>query len=118
MGHQWSSALPGHASERKTEITIGDSFGEEIILGLEDCYRYAIVASTDIVAYLIPESGFVESFTNMPDIIEQMRRNYNEMNSQQSELSRPKLPRHEMMIDNVGDEIPDTIRGKLRYIGD
>jgi len=120
VGHQWTQPSPDRPSERKTEITIGDSFGEEIILGFEDMYRYTIVASTPIEAYLIPESGFVETFSTMPDIVEQMRKNYKAasgqpMNHQQGQLVRP-------VLQNVENGIPtgfsDTVLDKLRMIGD
>ena len=105
IGHQWTQPLPGQPSERKTEITVGDSFGEEIILGLEDVYRYTIAARTHVVAYIIPESGFVESFSTMPEIVEQMRRNYKETTSLQRQTRRDRT--RQARTGQTGQDRPD-----------
>jgi len=53
----------------------GDSFGEEIVLQLVESYTYTVIAQTDMVLYMIPESGFIESFSHMPDVVRVMHRN-------------------------------------------
>jgi len=53
----------------------GDSFGEEIVLQLVESYAYSVVAQTDMNLYMIPESGFIDCFSNMPDVVQIMKRN-------------------------------------------
>jgi len=70
-GHQWSSL-----SSLTTALGVGDSFGEEIILNMEETYQYTVIADTHVDTNVIYEDRFVRHFENMPDIVAQMRRNF------------------------------------------
>eukprot|EP00930_Biecheleria_cincta_P028781 TRINITY_DN20058_c0_g1_i5.p1 TRINITY_DN20058_c0_g1~~TRINITY_DN20058_c0_g1_i5.p1 ORF type:complete len:143 (-),score=33.04 TRINITY_DN20058_c0_g1_i5:86-514(-) len=70
-------------SQRKTtspparsKLKAGDSFGEEIIFGLEEFYKYTIVADSDVVMYELLEDEFKQRFKNLPDLLRLMVSNY------------------------------------------
>eukprot|EP00928_Gymnodinium_smaydae_P099194 TRINITY_DN9397_c0_g4_i1.p1 TRINITY_DN9397_c0_g4~~TRINITY_DN9397_c0_g4_i1.p1 ORF type:complete len:745 (+),score=88.97 TRINITY_DN9397_c0_g4_i1:61-2235(+) len=54
----------------------GDSFGEEIIFGLVQTYRYTIVAATPVSMYELAEDAFIDRFKNLPDLRSHMLFNY------------------------------------------
>jgi hypothetical protein len=49
-------------------LSVGQSFGEEIIFGLEETYMYTISAVQPSVLFSISEDAFKERFKNMPDL--------------------------------------------------
>jgi len=53
----------------------GDSFGEEVLLGLTEKYAYTTMAETSVRMHMIEEEAFIDCFRTMPDVIEQMRVN-------------------------------------------
>eukprot|EP00930_Biecheleria_cincta_P044143 TRINITY_DN30293_c0_g1_i1.p1 TRINITY_DN30293_c0_g1~~TRINITY_DN30293_c0_g1_i1.p1 ORF type:complete len:710 (-),score=146.81 TRINITY_DN30293_c0_g1_i1:65-2194(-) len=59
-------------------LQVGDSFGEEIVLGLKDHYEYNVMAASSgfSTLFMIRVELFVERFSDLPQIVEQMRRNY------------------------------------------
>jgi Ca2+-binding EF-hand superfamily protein len=57
-------------------LEIGDSFGEEIILGLEERYLYTVTATARMVVHMIPLDGFNECFTTVPYLVAQMQDNF------------------------------------------
>jgi CRP-like cAMP-binding protein len=51
------------------------SFGEEVLLGLEDTYRYSVVVDERASLDTISESEFNEMFASRPNEVERMRQN-------------------------------------------
>merc|ERR1712113_175856 len=60
----------------QSSIGVGDSFGEEIILRLEERYMYTVVSTSKMSTNMIPEDAFQECFQTMPDVIVQMTGNF------------------------------------------
>lgn len=54
----------------------GDSFGEEILLGIEKEYSYSVAATSKVVMLFIPADLFMERFANLPEILNVMRNNF------------------------------------------
>jgi CRP-like cAMP-binding protein len=69
-------AEDGQTKKVKTFLKAGDSFGEEIILGLEEDHFYNVVARTSIIMYMSGEDAFTKAFQNMPEIRHKIRENY------------------------------------------
>lgn len=63
-------------SKHTRTLTDGDSFGEEIILGLEEEYHYAIVSATDLTMLVISKKGFQEQFSSSPQLLHRMTENF------------------------------------------
>eukprot|EP00747_Dinoflagellata_sp_TGD_P117407 gnl/TRDRNA2_/TRDRNA2_172599_c2_seq1.p1 gnl/TRDRNA2_/TRDRNA2_172599_c2~~gnl/TRDRNA2_/TRDRNA2_172599_c2_seq1.p1 ORF type:complete len:688 (-),score=101.04 gnl/TRDRNA2_/TRDRNA2_172599_c2_seq1:330-2222(-) len=123
VGHQWTQVSPGEPMIRKTDIVRGDSFGEEILLGLEDLYRYTIIAAQDIVAYFISEASFVQEFAIMPDVIEQLRRTYKESLNVFSEQQQTRSGKSSLIHSSGCDMVmltgfPDTVLEHLSQINE
>lgn len=57
----------------------GQSFGEEILLGFVENYEYTITTNERSIFEMILEDDFLNLFTNMPNVLERMRRNATEM---------------------------------------
>merc|ERR1712110_1179149 len=72
-----TARMETETSGKKVVHTLGagESFGEEIILGLLEQYDYTITATDRMRLHMILEEDFVKLFRNMPTIIERMRRN-------------------------------------------
>jgi signal-transduction protein with cAMP-binding, CBS, and nucleotidyltransferase domain len=83
-GHQWSvqgkdesdDEVTAADMECKQTLQRGDSFGEEIILGLEEEYAYTINAFTIVRMYCLAEDVFVDAFRHMPEIVHRMHDNF------------------------------------------
>lgn len=58
-----------------SHLGAGESFGEEIVLGLTDDYNYTTRAIEKSTLQQILEDDFLELFRNMPNMKERMRRN-------------------------------------------
>jgi hypothetical protein len=56
-------------------LSTGDSFGEEILAGLAERYKYKVSAVSDVQMFMIEEGEFMALFANMPDIVDLMRQN-------------------------------------------
>jgi len=54
----------------------GDSFGEEIILSVEEFYDYSVNAVSEVTMFTIAENLFAEQFACMPEVLAQMRKNF------------------------------------------
>jgi CRP-like cAMP-binding protein len=52
----------------KVLLTNGDSFGEEIVLGIEEEHLYSVVARTAMQMFCIHEEGFQVAYERMPDV--------------------------------------------------
>eukprot|EP00928_Gymnodinium_smaydae_P034800 TRINITY_DN24588_c0_g2_i2.p1 TRINITY_DN24588_c0_g2~~TRINITY_DN24588_c0_g2_i2.p1 ORF type:complete len:773 (+),score=122.89 TRINITY_DN24588_c0_g2_i2:40-2358(+) len=68
---------PQPAERRKSPaldpvLKTGDSFGEEIIFGFEETYRYTISARTAVSMYILSEDNFQNRFKNLPILRQQM----------------------------------------------
>jgi len=70
--------LAQHNSQllRSCILKDGDSFGEEIILGVEDCYYYTVTTISEVTMYTISETSFTQKFEFMPEALGQMRENF------------------------------------------
>lgn len=73
QGHQWKRDAIGSASN---DIGAGDSFGEEILLGLERSYQYTVITTSKVVLYHIPEDHFLDVFKGHHELIHRMRSNF------------------------------------------
>jgi len=60
--------------DRKLEA--GDSFGEEIVLRLDQYYRYTVTATSSMTLFMIQAISFQECFQTMPDQLLLMRENF------------------------------------------
>merc|ERR1712113_339097 len=47
----------------------GDSFGEEIILGLEEQYLYTVISTSKMSIHMIPEDAFIDTFQTTPHLL-------------------------------------------------
>eukprot|EP00928_Gymnodinium_smaydae_P068609 TRINITY_DN5178_c0_g1_i1.p1 TRINITY_DN5178_c0_g1~~TRINITY_DN5178_c0_g1_i1.p1 ORF type:complete len:847 (-),score=206.00 TRINITY_DN5178_c0_g1_i1:190-2730(-) len=75
-GHLVCSSRGGErVGEGLTNSTLvaGDSFGEEILLGLEKLYAYTIQATSHMVLVELPQRSFDEVFGDMNDVVYQMQ---------------------------------------------
>ncbi|CAE6964183.1 Kcnh2, partial [Symbiodinium sp. KB8] len=54
----------------------GDSFGEEVLLGLKNEYEYTVTASRKLVLLFVPRDRFIERLANMPEVFGIMRANF------------------------------------------
>merc|ERR1712048_98229 len=68
--------------EKKTSRLLGggDSFGEEILLRFEEQYGYTTTATERMQLQMILVEEFMQLFSNMPNIVDRMRRNFCDMN--------------------------------------
>lgn len=57
---------------RFSQVVKGQSFGDEILFGIEESYTYTIITITDCVFHTISEDGFNERYQNMPELQQQM----------------------------------------------
>jgi CRP-like cAMP-binding protein len=55
-------------STKKVELNAGQSFGEEIIFGLEESYQYTVITNHPSIFCTISEDAFKDRFRNMPDL--------------------------------------------------
>jgi len=72
-GLPWNPPLATTKVQKFQQLIMGDSFGEEIIFGMEETYKYTIVAITDCIFHSISEDGFQDRYRNMPDLRKQMQ---------------------------------------------
>ncbi|CAK9035264.1 Potassium voltage-gated channel subfamily H member 6 (Ether-a-go-go-related gene potassium channel) (ERG) (Eag-related protein) (Ether-a-go-go-related protein) (Voltage-gated potassium channel subunit Kv11.2) [Durusdinium trenchii] len=75
MDHNAEDA-PTRASKAPEVLRAGDSFGEEILLGIEKEYSYSVAATSKVVMLFIPADLFMERFANLPEILNVMRNNF------------------------------------------
>lgn len=61
---------------RFQQVGRGDSFGEEILFGMEETYTYTIIAIVESEFHTISEDGFHERYQNMPELQGYMRKSY------------------------------------------
>lgn len=82
-----SKHTPGADGEpdKEEEIGDGESFGEEIVLGFEEQYKYTVVATSRLKLFSIPEALLLDRLATFPDQLAQMRENF-----QQSGAYRPR----------------------------
>jgi CRP-like cAMP-binding protein len=62
----------GSSARRQYQILSGHSFGEEILFGLEESYRYTVVTIIPTSYDWISEDGFKDHFRSLPELREQM----------------------------------------------
>eukprot|EP00931_Biecheleriopsis_adriatica_P104497 TRINITY_DN79168_c0_g1_i1.p1 TRINITY_DN79168_c0_g1~~TRINITY_DN79168_c0_g1_i1.p1 ORF type:complete len:674 (+),score=112.11 TRINITY_DN79168_c0_g1_i1:32-2023(+) len=90
IGHAMFIIIGGFAiMERESEkradgetapITLktSDSFGEEIILGMQNTYEYTVTAASLCELFMIRTELFMHHFIDLPQVREQMLRNFQE----------------------------------------
>merc|ERR1719482_997586 len=130
-GHQWMPRDPEEVEEdiepnadglQFTEILgNGDSFGEEIILGLEEQYFYTICAATQIRYFSISEGDFQNAFNHMPDIISRMKENFQrnarpDMEHSQNTQGRAALSSRRTSWSTIPAAFPDVVLDSLLEI--
>eukprot|EP00927_Polykrikos_kofoidii_P063392 TRINITY_DN5820_c0_g1_i15.p1 TRINITY_DN5820_c0_g1~~TRINITY_DN5820_c0_g1_i15.p1 ORF type:complete len:279 (-),score=49.01 TRINITY_DN5820_c0_g1_i15:80-874(-) len=64
------------ASNGKTILRRGNSFGEEILLEIEELYLYSVSAMVHSTLCRIGADEFKKAFESMPLVVTQMRRNF------------------------------------------
>merc|ERR1719310_911957 len=74
--HAWEGGSPTTTTSKTLTVGVGDSFGEEIILGLEEHYLHTVTATEKMTIYMIQEDMFKETFQSMPFIVTQMKDNF------------------------------------------
>merc|ERR1712183_318255 len=78
-GQMWmpeGAPITDRPTGRFQKLDIGQSFGEEIIFGLEEHYQYTIVTIIPCTFFSISEDGFRDRFRNMPDLHDSMYQNF------------------------------------------
>merc|ERR1712232_1232960 len=60
-------------------LSPGDSFGEEVLLGVKNKYEYKTSALTTVSMCMIAKREFEECFDSMPDVRDTMRKNVLQM---------------------------------------
>jgi len=84
--HMSQEARDGSMIDNKLEV--GDSFGEEIILGLEERYLYTVTSTSPMSLYMLQELEFKACFEALPDVFSMMTENYLRC----SQLQRQETP--------------------------
>lgn len=56
-----------------TTLKTGDSFGEEVLLGIVEVYCYSVTALTNMTMFMIPKAGFRPLFENIPDVLHSLK---------------------------------------------
>lgn len=111
-GHQWESCDPFEVEEaraknreRKRKLKSGDSFGEEIILGLEENYHYTVVSITSMSKYAISVASFTQAFRHMPmsfiRCMRILRRMPVQMLGRREEKAAPALVKGALVLHSV-----------------
>jgi len=77
----WRPAGVRIEGKKFQKLKEGDSFGEEIIFGLEEDYNYTIIAISACQFHSISEDGFIDQFRSMPSVHRFMYHNVLEMRS-------------------------------------
>jgi len=70
QGHQYKGTISDHS------LAAGDSFGEEIVLQLEDFYQYTVVVDAHSCMYVVTEGAFEERFKHYPAVRKIMLENF------------------------------------------
>jgi CRP-like cAMP-binding protein len=73
-GLPWSPQGTKSPGQRFQQLIEGDSFGEEIIFGLDEVYSYTIASITNCTYHSVSEDGFIDRFRNMPELRKDMFR--------------------------------------------
>eukprot|EP00928_Gymnodinium_smaydae_P023881 TRINITY_DN19528_c0_g6_i1.p1 TRINITY_DN19528_c0_g6~~TRINITY_DN19528_c0_g6_i1.p1 ORF type:complete len:753 (+),score=110.49 TRINITY_DN19528_c0_g6_i1:31-2289(+) len=83
QGSAWTPTNGEPAKEAPTadpnkRVTLreGDSFGEEIIFGIEQSYNYSVVTATTVSMYELTQDSFNDRFRNMPELRAHMLYNF------------------------------------------
>lgn len=66
--------------EHITNLGIGQSWGEEILLGFYESYEYTVTTLQKCKMEMLLEDDFIGLFTHMPSVMERMRQNALELN--------------------------------------
>lgn len=60
----------------KPDLGPTDTFGEEVLLGIEDQYTYSVVSSAETCVFMLEEKDFHETFVTMPTVLKLVRSNF------------------------------------------
>ncbi|CAJ1437121.1 unnamed protein product [Effrenium voratum] len=71
-----AEGTPPRSSRIPEVLRAGDSFGEEVLLGIVKEYAYTVAATSKVVMLFIPADLFMERFANLPEILSLMRKNF------------------------------------------
>lgn len=124
-GHQLAPK-DAHTEEAKStkanQLTHGDSFGEEIILGLEEDFHYTICAKTAMKMYAISKEHFIHTFRHMPDIRHKMHDNFMQNRRPHTPHMNAETKGRASLRDNhaggIPKSFPDAVLDALKDIGD
>eukprot|EP00927_Polykrikos_kofoidii_P086717 TRINITY_DN9806_c0_g1_i2.p1 TRINITY_DN9806_c0_g1~~TRINITY_DN9806_c0_g1_i2.p1 ORF type:complete len:897 (+),score=132.66 TRINITY_DN9806_c0_g1_i2:57-2693(+) len=113
--HQRKNAKAG---ETKKLLRCGDSFGEEIILSLEERYRYTCTGINNCKFSYITEEDFQKCFELMPDVVQEMRLNYMvlvcpEITTKDVDFGRSNYLEGEAGTGNCPRHFPDAVLDAL-----
>jgi CRP-like cAMP-binding protein len=131
-GHQWEPRDPFEVEDQvtftkqlasgnrgcKQRLKGGDSFGEEIILGLEEQYHYTIVSATVLHMYAISVHAFTDAFHHMPDVIHKMHANFiqNRGPSARQRTGPPRSGYPSVVEGGTPSTFPSVVLDSLQHI--
>jgi CRP-like cAMP-binding protein len=77
-GRQWDPATTHRkdCESHNSALTVGDTFGEEILLGFESEYHYTVVANVVMCLMTINSHAFENAFHLMPELVNKMKTNF------------------------------------------
>jgi CRP-like cAMP-binding protein len=73
------STVSSSESSMTQTLGSGDSFGEEVLLGFSEQYEFTTWAETRVSMHMIEEEEFENCFKSMPDVIQIMKKNAQEL---------------------------------------
>eukprot|EP00927_Polykrikos_kofoidii_P086718 TRINITY_DN9806_c0_g1_i3.p1 TRINITY_DN9806_c0_g1~~TRINITY_DN9806_c0_g1_i3.p1 ORF type:complete len:873 (+),score=126.59 TRINITY_DN9806_c0_g1_i3:57-2621(+) len=111
----------GKAGQTNKILRCGDSFGEEIILSLEERYRYTCTGINHCKFSYITEEDFQKCFELMPDVVQEMRLNYMvlacpEIMTKDVDFGRSNYLEGEAGTGNCPRHFPDAVLDALGEI--
>jgi CRP-like cAMP-binding protein len=115
-GTQAESADKKQEPVINNKLTIGDSFGEEIILGLEENCSQTIVAETPMKMYVIDKEAFLKKFQHMPEIRHKLRSNFLQNTRPDVSRKQEKRGRATLKEDGIPKAFPDAVLDSLNEI--
>jgi len=115
QGHQWKAEKSAEKKEKDAEnrahnLQVGDSFGEEIMLGLEETYQYTVIATCRVVAFSIAEQAFSDRFRLMPDVKKSMIANF----KKNKEPEKKQVLKAHPVSATIPEGFPETVMAILK----
>jgi hyperpolarization activated cyclic nucleotide-gated potassium channel 2 len=114
VGHAMFIIVRGFAEKTMSQTGVsyklcpGDSFGEEIVLGMKRRYAYSICAETKVSLCRINMKEFQEIFKNRPDAISKMKANFERYNTSGMSGTRSTDRGRSSLLDGGAECVPPT----------